>query len=121
MAKTNPKVTARAKRARRIRTKIFGTTDRPRMSVFKSNRHIYVQIINDEKHTTLVSMSTGDKNFDGTDLGGKCEQAKKVGALVAEKALAVGINQVVFDRGGNLYHGRIKALSEGARVAGLQF
>ena len=121
MAKTNPKVTARSKRVQRIRTKIFGTTERPRMSVYRSNRHIYVQIINDEQHKTLVAMSTDHKAFDGAGLNGKCEQAKKVGTLIAEKALAAGISQVVFDRGGNLYHGRVKALSEGAREGGLQF
>lgn len=121
MAKTNPKVTARKKRAQRIRTKLFGTADRPRMSVYRSNRHIYVQIINDENQSTIVAMSTDDKAFTGDDLNGKCEQAKKVGILLAEKAIAAGIKHVVFDRGGNLYHGRIKALSDGAREGGLQF
>jgi large subunit ribosomal protein L18 len=121
MAKTNKKVAARNKRIQRIRTKISGTSDRPRMSVYRSNRHIYVQIIDDIRHQTLVAMSTDDKSFDCTDLKGKCEQAKKVGLIVAEKAKSVGIDKVVFDRGGNLYHGRIKALSEGAREGGLQF
>ena len=121
MAKTNPKVTARSKRVQRIRTKIFGTTERPRMSVYRSNRHIYVQIINDEQHKTLVAMSTDDKAFDGADLKGKCEQAKKVGTLIAEKALAAGISQIVFDRGGNLYHGRVRAVADAARKAGLEF
>ena len=121
MAKTNPKVTARCKRIQRIRTKIFGTSERPRLSVYRSNRHMYVQIIDDTQHQTLVSMSTDDKNFDCTDLKGKCEQAKKVGLIIAEKAKSVGIEKVVFDRGGNLYHGRVKALSEGAREGGLQF
>ena len=121
MAKTNPKVVARKKRVQRIRTKIFGTTERPRMSVYRSNRHIYVQIIDDVHHKTLVAMSTDDKNFDTTDLNGKCDQAKKVGLIIAEKAKSIGIEKVVFDRSGNLYHGRIKALSDGAREGGLQF
>jgi large subunit ribosomal protein L18 len=121
MAKTNPKVTARKKRVQRIRVKIFGTTERPRMSVYRSNRHIYVQIIDDMQRRTLVAMSTEDKNFERTDLKGKCEQAKKIGLLIAEKAKTVGIEKVVFDRGGYIYHGRVKALSEGAREGGLQF
>jgi len=121
MAKTNPKATARKKRVQRIRVKIFGTTERPRMSVYRSNRHIYVQIIDDIHHKTLVAMSTEDKNFDGIDLNGKCEQAKKIGLLIAEKAKTAGIEKVVFDRGGYIYHGRVKALSEGAREGGLQF
>jgi large subunit ribosomal protein L18 len=121
MAKTNPKVTARNKRVQRIRKKILGTSERPRMSVYRSNRHIYAQIVDDVLGRTLVAMSTGDKNFDCEDLKGKCEQAKKVGLIIAEKAKSVGIEKVVFDRGGNLYHGRIKALSDGAREGGLQF
>lgn len=121
MAKTNPKVTARYKRVRRIRKKLSGTSDRPRMRVFRSNKHIYVQIIDDLKHTTLVSASTETKDFDGSDLKDKCEQAKKVGLMVAEKAKAAGIEEVIFDRGGYIYHGRVKALSEGAREGGLKF
>jgi large subunit ribosomal protein L18 len=121
MAKTNSKVAARKKRVKRIRTKIFGTAERPRLSVYRSNRHIYVQIIDDIQHKTLVAMSTGDKDFNCDDLDGKCEQAKRVGLILAEKAKTAGIEKVVFDRGGNLYHGRIKALSEGAREGGLVF
>jgi large subunit ribosomal protein L18 len=121
MAKTNPKVTARKKRVQRIRVKISGTTERPRMSVYRSNRHIYVQIIDDIQRKTLVAMSTDDKHFEGNDLNGKCDQAKKVGLMIAEKAKSAGIEKVVFDRGGYLYHGRIKALSDGAREGGLQF
>jgi large subunit ribosomal protein L18 len=121
MAKTNPKVTARKKRVQRIRVKIFGTAARPRMSVYRSNRHIYVQLIDDIQKKTLVAMSTDDKHFECTELNGKCEQAKKIGLLIAEKAKTVGIEKVVFDRGGYLYHGRVKALSEGAREGGLQF
>lgn len=121
MAKTSPKLVARKKRIQRIRTKSFGTTERPRMRVFKSNRHIYVQIIDDTKHATLVTMSTKDKGFEGIELKGKCTEAKKVGELIAQRAKAVGITKVVFDRGGNLYHGRVKALSDGAREGGLEF
>ena len=121
MAKTNPKVIARKKRIQRIKKKSFGTTERPRMRIFRSNRHIYVQIIDDTKHATLLAMSTKDKQFDGADMKGKCEAAKKVGELVAQRAKDAGITKVVFDRGGNLYHGRVKALSDGAREGGLEF
>ncbi len=121
MAKTNQKVTARKKRINRIRKNLFGTSEKPRMRVFRSNRHIYVQIIDDIQKTTLVAMSSEDKEFDGADLKNKCEKAKKVGEIIAQRAKAAGITQVIFDRGGNLYHGRVKALSEGAREGGLQF
>jgi large subunit ribosomal protein L18 len=121
MAKTNSKVTARKKRVQRIRVKIFGTSERPRMRVFRSNRHIYAQIIDDVLRKTLISMSSDDKSFETAGLNGKCEQAKQVGILIAEKAKSAGIDKIVFDRGGYLYHGRIKALSDGAREGGLQF
>ncbi len=121
MSRKDNKICARAKRIKRIRKKVSGTSDCPRMRVFRSNRHIYVQIIDDRKQTTLVAMSTGDKDFNSEGLKGKCEQAEKVGEMIAERALAAGINNVVFDRGGNLYHGRIKALSDGARKGGLKF
>ena len=121
MAKTSPKVIARNKRIKRIRTRSFGTTERPRMRIFRSNRHIYVQIIDDTKHATLLAMSTKDKDFEAADLKGKCAIAKKVGELVAQQAKDAGITKVVFDRGGNLYHGRVKALSDGAREGGLEF
>ncbi|NQS72089.1 MAG: 50S ribosomal protein L18 [Desulfobulbaceae bacterium] len=121
MAKTNPTVTARKKRALRVRTKVRGTAERPRMSVYRSNRHIYVQIIDDTRGVTLLSCSSENKAFNAAAIKGKCEQAKEVGRMVAEKAKAAGIEQVVFDRGGNLYHGRIRSLSEGAREAGLVF
>ncbi|TAA76037.1 MAG: LSU ribosomal protein L18P [Candidatus Electronema aureum] len=119
MAKQSIKLTARNKRIKRIRKKITGTPERPRMRVFRSNRHIYVQIIDDTKQATLVSMSTEDKEFDASDLKGKVAQAGKVGEMAAKRALAAGIDKVVFDRGGNLFHGRIKALAEGARHGGL--
>lgn len=121
MAKTNPKVTARLKRVQRIRTKISGTLEKPRMRVYRSNRHLYVQIIDDVHGKTLVACSTDDKNFASSEALGKCEQAKRAGLLVAEKAKSAGIVKVVFDRGGYLYHGRVKALSDGAREGGLQF
>lgn len=91
------------------------------MRVFRSNRHIYAQIIDDTKHATLVTMSTKDKEFAGSELKGKIAQAKKVGEMIAQRAKQAGINRVVFDRGGNLYHGRVKALSDGAREGGLDF
>lgn len=121
MAKTNPKVTARKKRVQRIRVKITGTSERPRLSVFRSNRHIYAQIIDDTQQKTLVAMSTDQKDFTSDEPSNKSDQAKKVGLLIAEKAKSAGIEKVVFDRGGYLYHGRIKALSDGAREGGLQF
>ncbi len=121
MAKTNPRAVARKKRVRRIRSKIFGTAEKPRMRVMRSNRNIYVQIIDDRKQVTLVSMSTKDKEFTLSADDDKCATAKKIGGMIAERAKKAGITKVVFDRGGNLYHGRIKALSDGARENGLVF
>ena len=121
MAKTDKKVIARKKRIRSIRKKIFGTTERPRLRVFKSNRHIYAQIIDDAKRVTLVSMSTRDKGFTPGDAKGKTNLASIVGETLAQRAKDAGIEKVVFDRGGYVYHGRIKALSEGARKGGLLF
>jgi large subunit ribosomal protein L18 len=123
MAKQSSKLAARLKRVGRIRKNISGTPERPRMRVFRSNRHIYVQIIDDSKQATLVSMSTQDKEFDAaalnSDLTGKIAEADKVGEIAAKRALAAGIDKVVFDRGGNLYHGRVKAVADGARRGGL--
>ena len=121
MAKTNPSSVARQKRVKRIRKKIVGTSARPRLRVFKSSKHIYAQLIDDSAGATLVSMSTVEKGFQSEDEKGKTADAKKVGMLIAEKAKAAGISQVVFDRGGCRYHGRVKALSEGAREGGLDF
>lgn len=121
MAKTNPTAVARKKRVRRIRKNLGGTSERPRLRVFKSSKHIYAQIIDDSAGTTLVSMSTVDKSFEKGEEKGKTEAAKKVGMMIAERAKAAGIKQVVFDRGGHIYHGRVKALSEGAREGGLKF
>jgi large subunit ribosomal protein L18 len=121
MSKTSEKTTARLKRVRRIRKKISGISTRPRMTVFRSNKHIYAQIIDDSQHKTLVSMSTLDKHIDIESGGKKSGVAKQVGTILAERALAVGITKVVFDRSGYIYHGRIKALSDGAREGGLIF
>ncbi|MCK5403591.1 MAG: 50S ribosomal protein L18 [Desulfobulbaceae bacterium] len=122
MAKTNQRVLARQKRVQRIRKKIKGTSERPRLRVFKSSRHIYAQIIDDVAGNTLLAVSTLDKEMqDQTDLTGKSAKAHKVGQLLAEKAKTKGIGTVVFDRGGYIYHGRVKSLSEGAREGGLVF
>jgi large subunit ribosomal protein L18 len=102
----------------RIRKKISGTDERPRLSIYRSTAHIYVQIIDDRKGTTLVSASTVEAK---SKTGGNLASAKQVGKAVADKAKAKGITKVVFDRGGYLYHGRVKALADAAREAGLQF
>ena len=121
MAKTDRKVVARQKRIKRIRKKITGTSDKPRMRVYKSAKHFYAQVIDDSKGHTLVSMSSLDKAIEGEEIKGKCALANKVGKLLAEKAKASGIEKVILDRGGYIYHGRIKAFSEGAREGGLVF
>ncbi len=121
MARTNPKTKARAKRVRRIRKKVSGTSERPRLRVFKSNKHIYAQVIDDVAGNTIVSMSTVEKEFELGDEKGKSAAAKIVGKAIAARAKAAGITKVVFDRGGSIYHGRIKSLSEGAREGGLEF
>ena len=109
----------RLRRHKRVRAKIAGTPERPRLNVFRSETNIYAQIIDDTKGITLVSASSLEKDFecDGT----KTDAAKKVGMVIAERAKAKGIDLVVFDRGGYLYHGRVQALAEGAREGGLQF
>jgi len=112
---------ARAKRISRIRKKISGTDERPRLCVFKSNKHIYAQIIDDVQRKTLVAMSTVEKDFNQGEEKGKIGAAKIVGKIIAERAKAKGIEKVVFDRSGYLYHGRVKSLSDGAREGGLQF
>ena len=121
MAKTDRKVIARQKRIKRIRKKITGTSDKPRMRVYKSAKHFYVQVIDDSKGHTLLSMSSLDKSIGGEEIKGKCALANKVGELLAEKAKSAGIEKVVLDRGGYIYHGRVKAFSEGARKGGLVF
>lgn len=113
---------ARLKRHLRVRKKISGTTARPRLSVYRSSKHIYVQLIDDETGVTLASASTIDKELAGqVGNGGNVEAARKVGELIAQRAKAKGFESVVFDRGGYLYHGRIQALADAAREAGLQF
>jgi len=106
-------------RHKRVRAKISGTAERPRLNVFRSLSNIYAQIIDDTTGNTIVSASTVEKGFEGN--GGNKEAAKKVGAMIAERAKAKGITEVVFDRGGYVYHGRVKELAEGAREGGLQF
>ena len=109
----------RLKRHVRVRGKISGTPECPRLNVFRSNANIYAQIIDDVNGVTLVAANTLEKDFEGAT--GNAEAAKKVGAVLAERAKAKGIEQVVFDRGGYVYHGRVAALAEGAREAGLKF
>ena len=116
MVKQIDKNEARLRRHRRVRNKISGTAARPRLDVFRSAKHIYAQIIDDEQGVTLVSASTMDKDFNG----GNVEAAAEIGKKVAAKALEKGITEVVFDRGGYVYHGRVKALADGAREGGLK-
>ena len=103
---------------RRIRRRVRGTTERPRLAVYRSLNHIYAQIVDDEKAQTLAAASTTEKELRSSS-GGNVEAAKRVGQAIAERALAAGINRVVFDRGGYLYHGRVKALTDAARASGL--
>lgn len=113
---------ARLKRHLRVRKKIQGTTERPRLNVFRSSKHIYAQLIDDVTGVTIVSASTLDKELSANiGNGGSVEAASKVGQLIAERAKAKGYAVVVFDRGGYLYHGRIQALADAAREAGLEF
>ena len=109
----------RSKRHLRVRNRLNGTATRPRLCVFRSLAHIYAQIIDDEKGVTLTAASSIEKDFEG--YGGNIAGAKKVGAIIAKKALDKGITEVVFDRGGYIYHGRIAALADAAREAGLKF
>jgi large subunit ribosomal protein L18 len=102
----------------RIRRKVRGTTERPRLAVYRSLNHIYAQLIDDDKARTIASASTTEKSL-GLKTGGNIEAAKKIGQAIAERALAAGVSTVVFDRGGYLYHGRVKALTDAARAAGL--
>ena len=118
---TISKIERRGKIKKRIRKSIAGTKERPRMSVFRSNKQIYVQLVDDEAGVTLVSASSRNKEVVQKTGIKKTEQAKLVGKLIAEKSLAQGISQVIFDRGGYLYHGRVKQLAEAARAGGLKF
>ena len=110
---------ARLHRHRRVRGKIQGTAQRPRLNVFRSTNNIYAQLIDDVQGVTLASASTLDKEFNG--YGGNKEAARKVGELIAKRAAEKSITEVVFDRGGYIYHGRVKELAEGAREGGLNF
>lgn len=117
---TSQKQTTRFKRKRRIRSKVDGSALRPRFSVFRSNQHLYAQLIDDLKGATLVSASTVESDLK-KKVGDTIEGAKTLGGLVAKRALAKNINEVVFDRSGYLYHGRIKAMADAARENGLKF
>jgi large subunit ribosomal protein L18 len=117
---TSQKQVIRFKRKRRIRARVEGTTERPRLSVFRSNRHLYVQLVDDIKGHTLVAASTSEEEMKDK-AGGTIEGAKMLGNMVAKRALAKNINMIVFDRSGYIYHGRIKALADAAREGGLKF
>ena len=118
--RTNAKTTRRKNIRYRIRAKIAGTAQKPRLSVFRSNTEIYVQLIDDDNAVTLASASSKDKDIKAQS-GTKTEKSKLVGQAIARKAKELGLENVVFDRGGNLYHGRVKQLAEGAREGGLVF
>lgn len=118
ITKSNRNV-ARKRRHVRVRARVSGTTERPRLNVFRSNKHIYAQLIDDNNGQTLASASTLDKDLEGT--GGNVQAARKVGELIAKRAIDKGFKSVVFDRGGYLYHGRIQALADAARETGLEF
>lgn len=116
------KADIRKRRHTRVRKRVFGTADRPRLCVFKSARHIYAQVIDDSKGHTLVSASSLNGDFkEHAGHRGNVEAAKKLGGVIGKKALGKGLKKVVFDRSGFLYHGRVKAVAEGAREAGLEF
>ena len=119
MVKNVNKKAMRLHRHVRVRGKISGTPECPRLNVFRSNANIYAQLIDDVNGVTLASANTLEKDFEGST--GNCEAAKKVGAVLAERAKAKGIEEVVFDRGGYVYHGRVAALADGAREGGLKF
>ncbi len=111
----------RNKRKNRIRKNLFGSTERPRLTVFKSNKHVYAQIVDDTSGRTLAFASSLSKELKGKDEGDKRADAKRVGTLIAEKAKGANIQSVVFDRNGNPYHGRVAAVAEAAREGGLKF
>jgi len=121
MSHTNPRKVARIKRQARIRKKIRGTSERPRLSIFRSARHVYAQIVDDSLGTTLATASSVEKAFkEQSKFENKRAAAAHVGKMIGQRALDKGIKKVVFDRNGFLYHGRVKALSDGAREAGLE-
>ncbi len=119
MVKLVDRAAARARRHARVRAKVSGTAECPRLNVFRSAKHIYAQVIDDVTGTTLCAASSMSEGFDGN--GGNVEGAKKVGAMIAELCKEKGIEEVVFDRGGYVYHGRVQALADGAREGGLKF
>jgi len=122
VSRQNPRVAARLKRKMRVRKKINGSSERPRLCVFRSSKHIYAQIIDDIKGSTLVAASTLAPEYKQMEAAkGKIGNAQRVGALLAQRAKAKGISKVVFDRNGYIYHGRIRALADAAREAGLDF
>lgn len=122
MIKKKDRNLARKRRHRRVRQKVYGSAGRPRLNVFRSLNHIYAQLVVDETGSTLATASTLDPEVSGkVKSGGNIEAARLVGTLIARRALQAGIRQVVFDRGGYLYHGRVAALAEAAREAGLEF
>ncbi len=120
MAHTAKKAKDRQRRHGRVRKKVQGTAERPRLAVFRSNRHISVQVIDDRAGVTLAAASTYETDLKGSATGNK-EAAAKVGSLIADRAKAAGVTTVVFDRGGNLYHGRVAAVADAAREGGLEF
>ncbi|MFW6155248.1 MAG: 50S ribosomal protein L18 [Planctomycetota bacterium] len=115
------KIHQRQRRKRRVRGKVSGASDRPRLTVFRSHKNIYAQIIDDDRGVTLVSASTRDKDAEATTYGGNTAAAAQVGQALAAKAAGAGIKTIVFDRNGYRYHGRVKALAESAREGGLVF
>jgi len=119
--KTSPRRAARARRQRRVRKKVVGTEQRPRLAVFRSNKHISVQVIDDVKGHTIAAASSYEDVVRSAGQTGNVAAASAVGALVGERAKAAGVDTVVFDRGGNRYHGRVAALADAARSAGLDF
>jgi len=122
MGNLKVKLSGRSRRRNRIRKKVMGTAERPRLCVYRSNTNIYAQLIDDMEGRTLASASTMDKELKaGVKSGGNIDAAKKVGEAVAKRAMEKGVSSVVFDRGGYIYHGRIKALADAAREAGLKF
>ncbi len=122
MDKSKAKAAALARRQRRVRGKVSGTADRPRLRITRTNMHVYAQLIDDVSGTTLVAASSLDPELrEGLGSGTNADAAKAVGAAIGRRALDAGITEVVFDRGGRLYHGRVAALAEGARDAGLKF
>ena len=118
--RTSKKITTRFKHKKRIRSKIFGTTERPRLVVFRSNANIYAQLVDDTKAHTIAAASTTEKELNAK-AGANLEGSKLVGQLIAKRAQAKGVKSIVFDRGGYIYHGKIKALADAAREAGLKF